>query len=212
MRKKLRTYRQHVMEDWEIGLETCGIACILMLLDLYQRIQYPTRKMERELYFLYRCRTLKKGVTGAAAAECLSHPRNGLQVRLIHSSEEYLENFGGYYTAEQFADLQQEYRSTLLRCRDRITVETGVEPTCEDLMQLLAEGKKIMVQCLIPGDADGVHDHVLHWIVLYGVEEDCFLACDPLPTGGKIRLTKAALDHYRETPIGKLCIVVSDDR
>lgn len=47
MRKKIRFYKQHT-------LESCGAACMLMLLDLYRKVEYPTPKQERKLYSLYR--------------------------------------------------------------------------------------------------------------------------------------------------------------
>lgn len=52
MRKKLRFYKQHSME-------TCGPACMLMLLDLYGKIEYPTPKQEMKLYSLYRSKVFK---------------------------------------------------------------------------------------------------------------------------------------------------------
>lgn len=211
MRKKLRSFKQHTMEEYDIGLETCGIACILMLLDLYQRdLQYPTLKLEKKLYDRYRCKSFGKGVTAASAAACLSDPRNALQVRLIHSSTDYLENHDEYFSPELFENYRKEYLDKLCQCRDRITVETGVDFTCADLAQLLKKGKQIMLQCIIPGDADGIHDHVLHWIILYGIREDLFLAVDPLPNGGKIQMTTQELSEYMDTPIGKICLVVSD--
>ena len=43
MKKKLRFFRQHSME-------TCGISCILMALDYYGKVKYPTVTQERRLY------------------------------------------------------------------------------------------------------------------------------------------------------------------
>ena len=81
MRKKLRFYKQHSME-------TCGPACILMLLDLYGKIEYPTPKQEMKLYSLYRSKAFR-GVNGAAIANCLAG--NGLDVHLVHSSPQMME-------------------------------------------------------------------------------------------------------------------------
>ena len=93
MRKKIRFYKQHTME-------TCGAACMLMILDLYRKVEYPTPKQERKLYSLYRSEAFK-GINGAAIANCLS--RNHLEVSLLHSSPQLMENRDAYFPEELFA-------------------------------------------------------------------------------------------------------------
>ena len=58
MRKKIRFYKQHT-------LESCGAACMMMLLDFYRKVEYPTPKQERKLYSLYRSQAFL-GMNGAA--------------------------------------------------------------------------------------------------------------------------------------------------
>ena len=53
-----------------------------------------------------------------------------------------------------------------------------------------------------------MHDETLHWILLYGYEEDEFLACDPL--SGKIRLTGPEAEGYTHTPAGSVCVAVGE--
>lgn len=198
MRKKLRSFRQHTRE-------TCGIACILMLLDYYGRVQYPTRKMELKLYGIYRSRAFK-GLPGSYAADCLS--RNGLQVQLLHSAEDYMENRDDYYEAPLFRALHQEYKTRAEACKKRVELRTGMHLDCETLKNLLSEGKQVMVQCIVPGDADGIHTEVLHWIVVYGWEAGKFLACDP--NYGKFRLSEGELEHYMDAPVGRLFLTVRE--
>ena len=198
MRKKIRFYKQH-------SLETCGPACMLMLLDLYGKIEYPTRKQELKLYSLYRLKAFP-GVSGAAIANCLS--RNGLSVQLVHSSPRMLDNRDGYFPEELFAQLLAEYTAEAEKCGDRVSVSMGADINCGTLRQALDAGQQIILETLIPGDADGIHDHTLHWITVYGYEEDVFLVCDPLSS--KIRLTAAELEAYMDTPIGKICICVGE--
>lgn len=50
--------------------------------------------------------------------------------------------------------------------------------------------------------------YTLHWIVVYGYEEDEFLVCDPLSS--KIRIPEEALENYMDTPIGKICVVTGE--
>ena len=200
MKKKIRFYKQHTME-------TCGPACMLMLLDLYGRVHYPTPKQEMKLYGLFRSKSFM-GVNGAAIAHCLS--RNGLSIHLAHSSSQMMDNRNEYFPAELFPLLLEEYRAEVEKCRDRIRISTGVDITCATFRQELDADRQIILETIIPGDADGVHDHVLHWILLYGYEKDTFLACDPLRS--KIRLTEAELNTYMDTPIGKIYIAVGEDK
>lgn len=199
MRKKLRFYKQHSME-------TCGPACMLMLLDLYGKIEYPTPKQEMKLYSLYRSRAFR-GVNGAAIANCLS--RNGLAIHLAHSSSEMMDNRDGYFSDELYAALLAEYQTETAKCDNRICITTGAEITCDSLRRELDAGRQIILECIIPGDADGMHDHVLHWIVVYGYEGDLFHVCDPLSS--KIKLTADELERYMNTPIGKIYIAVSEE-
>ena len=199
MRKKLRFYKQHSME-------TCGPACMLMLLDLYGKIEYPTPKQEMMLYSLYRSKVFK-GVNGAAIANCLS--KNGLNVHLAHSSAEMMDNRGGYFTDALYSALLAEYHAEIEKFVSNIRLSTGAEITCDTLRQELDAGRQIILETIIPGDADGIHDHVLHWVVVYGYEEDMFHVCDPLSS--KIKLTTKELEGYMDTPIGRIYIAVSED-
>ena len=142
MRKKIRFYRQHSME-------TCGSACMLMLLDFYKRVKYPTVKQERKLYSLYRSKAFL-GMNGAAIANCLS--RNDLSVHLMHSSFQMMENRDGYFSQELYLALLSEYRAEVEKCADRIQLTTGAEICCDTLRQALAADKQIIVQCIVPGD------------------------------------------------------------
>lgn len=198
MRRKIRFFHQHSME-------TCGPACMLMLLDLYGKIEYPTQKQEMKLYHLYRSQAFR-GVSGAALANALS--RNGLSVHLVHSSPQMMDNQSGYFPGKLFDQLLAEYRTEAEKCRDRIRISTGASVTCASLRQELDAGRQIILETIIPGDADGLHDHALHWIVLYGYENDVFLVCDPLSS--KIRLTEAELENYMNTPIGRIFVSVGE--
>ena len=195
MRKKIRFFKQHTME-------TCGAACMLMILDLYRKVKYPTPKQEMKLYSLYRSSAFK-GVNGAAIANCLS--RNHLEVTLVQSFRQKMDNRDDYYTEELYEALQGEYEAALDKCRDRIRLVVDADITCNSLKQELNRGKQIILQCIVPGNADGIHDHTLHWIVVYGYEKEEFLVCDPLSS--KIRITAEALENYMDTPIGRICIV-----
>lgn len=182
---------------------------MLMLLDYYRKVEYPTPKMEQKLYSLYRSRAYC-GTTGGAVANCLS--RNGLDVQLLHSSENLMDNRDGYFEEDLFRALLREYREQVEACRDQIYLETGTQIDCERLKQFLTSGKQVMLQCIIPGDADGIHQEILHWILLFDYDGTHFVGCDPLafhPTE-RMRLTDAEVEHYMDTPIGRICVVVGE--
>ena len=198
MKRKVRFFRQH-------SLETCGISCILMVLDYYGRVKYPTVKQEEKLCGIYRCRAFK-GTLASAIADCLS--QNSLETELFHSSVRYLDNQNGYYPESLYQAILDEYMGTVNRIKDRVSVETGCMITPDWYRRQLDQGKLLIVQCIVPGDADGMHDETLHWILLYGFEGREFYACDPLSS--KIGLDESELERYTKTPVGSTVIAVRD--
>ena len=198
MREKIRFYKQHSME-------TCGPACLLMLLDLYRKIEYPTQKQEMKLYSLYRSQVFR-GVNGAAMANCLS--KNHLTVHLAHSSLQMMENREAYFSEKLFDELLREYQAEIEKCANQVQISAGVEITCTTLRQELDANRQIVLETIIPGNADGLHEYTLHWILVYGYEADFFLCCDPLSS--KIKLTAEELEDYMDTPIGKIYLAVEE--
>lgn len=194
--RKIRFFRQH-------SLETCGASCILMILNYYRRVQYPTDKQERKLYSLYRCRAFK-GMLASGIAECLV--KNRLDVGIYHSSDHYMDNRDGYYPESLYKAMLDEYIGTIGKIKAQVHIETGSDITPDWCREQLGKGKFLIVQCIVPGDADGMHDETLHWILLCGCDGKDFLACDPL--SGKIRLTETEMKGYTDTPVGSICITV----
>ena len=209
MRNKIRFFKQHTKE-------TCGSACMLMLLDLYKKLKdppYPTVRKELQLYSKLRSHVRYPGdaerfpgVNGAALANGLCD--EGLSVRLVHASENMMENRDGYFPETLFADLYAEYRLEAEKHSGRVSVTKGTVISCDTLRQELDAGRQIILETIVPGDADGIHDHVLHWIVVYRYEKDMFYVCDP--GYGKIILTAEALENYMDTPIGKIYLAVEE--
>lgn len=198
MRKKIRFYRQHTME-------TCGPSCVLMILDLYRRLEHPTIHMELNLYKHYRSYAFK-GTPAVSVADCLS--KYNLRTELLHSSTEYMDNRDEYYTESLYQSLLEEYRERVSRCASSVDIRAGVPISCELLREKLDAGKQLIVQTIIPGDADGIHTEVLHWVVVYGYQGDTFLACDPLSS--KLTFTCEELEKYMDTPIGRIVVTVGE--
>ena len=123
MKHRIRFFKQH-------SNETCGIACALILLDYYDRkVSYPTPKMEAKLYKHYKSAALKKGVPGAQLACLLA--RNKLDVKLIHSSENILENRDGYFAPEVFDAFLSEYTAKLHEKLQGLRCETTAAECCD---------------------------------------------------------------------------------
>ncbi|MBP3685119.1 MAG: hypothetical protein J6J12_09210 [Oscillospiraceae bacterium] len=206
-RLKERDQRGEEREREKYQLETCGICCALMLLDLYGRTMYPTPKQKHMLYDNYGSKAFK-GTTGAALADLLA--KNGLRVRLLHSSPDMMDNRDGYFTPDIFEPFLQEYHQKAAECEGRVEIQTGAEINCEVLKQELHRGRKLILQCIVPGDADGIHDHTLHWVVVSGCQGDIFRVCDPEKS---VRfLTGEEMEDYMNTPIGRICLVVEEGR
>ena len=73
----------------------------------------------------------------------------------------------------------------------------------------LFKNRQVIVETIVPGNADGVHDHVLHWILVYGYADGEFLIVDT-DYEKKTTLTKGELEAFMDTPIGKIIISVGD--
>lgn len=203
MRKKIRFYGQHTRQ-------TCGSACMLMLLDYYSKITYPTRKMEQELYSRYHVNGYK-GIIGSAVANCLSSPKNALLVHLVQSFSDRMENRGELFTEKEYELLTASYAMHLQACKDRIRFSPAVDFDGAFLMQALRDRKKIILECFIP-EFEGEPPSVLHWIILDAFDEETglFRVRDPNPQVKLLHLTAAELEAYMDTPIGKICILVGD--
>lgn len=211
-RTKIRNFKQARPNRWEAEtepqkyrLETCGICCALILLDLYGKTEYPTPKQKHKLYDLYRWETFK-GTTGPALAQLLAW--NGLHVRLLQSFRDLPENRDGYFSPELYELLKQEWHTRAAACGENVQFETCADLSCDTLKQELEKGRQVIVQTLIPGNADGIHDHTLHWIVVYGYRDDTFLVCDPNST--MTYFTREEMAAYIDTPIGRIFLTVEE--
>lgn len=193
--KKIRFYRQHTPE-------TCAISCMLMILDFFGK-DFPTIGKEQQLYRYFGSK-VTAGTPGAAVAYALS--RRGLDVALVHSSERMMENGGGYYPEELYEAIREEYTSYIQRSEGAFAVKTGAEINCDALRRELEKDRLVILQCFVEGDADGMHNHVLHGILIYDFDGDSFLACDPMR--GKVTLSEAELEAAVETPLGRMYISV----
>ena len=190
---------------------TCGPSCVLMLLDYYERIDYPTEKMEENLYNRYKVNGYK-GMTGAAVARCLSYPKNRLKVHLVQSFEERMENKGNLFAESDYEKITESHQMHLRGCADRIRLSAGMKFDCDFLKAQLALRKKIIVEFIVPEQRDGPPS-VLHWVILesYDHEADRFRVRDPNREVKLRYLSSEELETFMDTPIGRICIVVDEE-
>jgi len=204
--KRIRFFKQHTSES-------CGIACVLMILDAWRRVKYPTEKQEKKLYALFKCKAFK-GTLASSLGECLY--RNGLDVTLFYSAECCLENQGSYYPPSLYTRILDENNDILARIHDQVNIvlKKGFSITLDLLRDELDKGKLLILQVVVPGDLeiDGLHTRILHWVVAYGYDEKGFMICDPWPYNQKhkLALSEAELEQYMDTPVGRAVIAVGE--
>lgn len=201
--KKMKFYGQHGFED--IGItkfETCGISCMMMALD-YFGIEFPKKSKEPIYYRRYKVQK-QKGTLGSAIAFALAE--RGLDVKIVHSSENYLDNKDGYYSEELYNIFLEQHKKYIKK--GGFLSETGAKINCDAIKNELSEEKLVILQTFIEGDADGIHDRVMHWILIYGFENEIFKVCDP--GCGKITLSEKEVLEYMETPFGRTYISVGE--
>lgn len=78
----------------------------------------------------------------------------------------------------------------------------------KNLRNLLSQGHLIVLECFVDGNVDGVHEKVLHWVVVYGYENGEFMVVNP--SAGKKRYCDREMEEYMDTPIGKMAIAVKE--
>ena len=194
--KKIRFWKQHSME-------TCAISCMMMAMDAFG-VDFPTRAKEEKLYRMYGSKAAP-GTQCAAIAYALA--RRGLDVRLVHGSERMFENRDGYYPPEMYEALYAEYVNWIARGAGLFDVQTGAVD-CGMIRGELERGRIVITAIVAEGDADGMHDHVMHGVLIYGMEGDLFCVCDPLC--GRITMTRAELENQLDTPEGRCCLSVGE--
>ncbi len=199
MRKKLRFYRQHT--DF-----TCGPACILMLLDYYEKILYPTEGLEKSIYDAYKSERYGS-VDGAAIARHLA--KNRLMTTIYHSSEKGMDNKNGYFNEEIYENLLSTYYMHLEKSKGEVSTVHTETINCDFLRSLLEQKYQIVLECFVDGNVDGVHEKVLHWILIYGYENGEFLVANPSSTK-KSRYCDEEMEEYMNTPIGKMVVAVKE--
>lgn len=194
--RKIRFYKQS--EGY-----TCGPACVLMILDHYRKILRSSPGNEMDIYRDYRSKAFM-GMPGVSVAQCLADW--GFQITLHHAQESYMLNRENYFEPILFESMRAEYVQRLEESAGLFEVRTGSPISSGWLRDLIAQEHQAILETIVPGSADGLHSHTLHWIVVYGYENRRFHCIDP--AYGKLWLTEEELDGFLDTPIGKICVEI----
>ncbi len=204
-------------------LETCGICCLLMVLDAFG-LETASKGMQAKYYKDYGAKSTP-GTLGSRIAYVLFSKglSIGLHVKIVHASENLLENHGNYFEEEKYRRILAEHKTWLeaaenIKAIKKLPDESfeslrGHSFDCDELKSELEKGRLIITQVFIPGEG-GENDMVMHWILLYGEHDGVFDVIDPMPKpiGGKIKLSAEELEGYMNTPFERTYISVWENR
>ena len=208
--------------------ETCGISCILMALLAFGRIRKPApsvmdeKSAEASFYEMYggekpgEGAKKIKGTLGGAIAYALGARR--LSVELWHGSEALMENRDGYYPPQMHEKMLAAHKAWIDKAEGKTVVRAGMKIDAQTMIDALNQERLLIVQCLVEGDADGMHDHVLHWILVFDYRDGEFLAYDPQyqrpskKAPNYITIGQEEMRTYMDTPVGAAVISVGERR
>ena len=95
-------------------------------------------------------------------------------------------------------------------------MRAGMKIDAQTMIDALKKERLLIVQCLIEGDADGMHDHVLHWILVFDFAGGNFRAYDPLyerpskKAPNYIEITPEKMKAYLDSPLGATVVSVGE--
>lgn len=190
--------------------EACGAACLMMVLRHFGIEKFPGKshliRAERKYYQRYGAHACK-GTLAAGLARALQEEK--LDPVIFHGSSALLENRDGYFPAAEYAAILAEHRADI----EKYALAVRIRPVDSGLIrEELEKGRLVIGQVFVEGNADGVHDHVMHWVVVFAAEGEQFRVANPAPEGGKLLLTADELDSYLQTPFGGCCISVGKEQ
>lgn len=190
MEKEIQPYRQTGM--------TCAIACMLMVLQYYGKIEKANRLYENEYFRRYRSKYLD-GTPFSAIAYHLA--KNDLKTEIIHSCPEIFDNSANMLSENMFKLSMQEYSKYLDAARNNgAKIKNGCTIDTSMLRKCLEEDKMVIIA--------GQIGEILHAILVCGYNEDKFIVCDPLYKEKSI-MAAEEIDRFMATALGKWCVTVS---
>lgn len=189
MEKNIKLYKQHG--------NTCGIACMLMILEYYGIIK-ANKYYEKKYYNIYKSHFLD-GVPFSAIAYHLV--KQNLVVSIFHS-EKYLFKKNDYLDSSMFESLINEYKMFLKSAKEKnLKIVNRIEIDCNLLKEKLDDNNFIILA--------GQIDNNLHAILLSGYIDNNFIVYDPLESNKQIKSFNE-INTFMNTSIGKWFITVKE--
>lgn len=188
----------HDIKPYKQKGSTCGIACMLMVLEYYQIIEKANWIYEKKYDRVYRSK-YTSGTPFSAIAWHLA--KNGLNVELVHSEPNMFNNYDKTFPLETYNNLIAEYIEYIDYSKNKnFKVSNGIDISSEFLQNNIMKNKLIILAGKING--------CLHAILLFGYENDEFIVCDPLYKHSQAK-TKKEIEEFMNTTLGKWCIIVA---
>lgn len=192
MNKNVRPYKQRG--------DTCAIACMMMVLEYYKKIDKANWYDERRLYKIYGSKYIS-GTPFSALAYHMS--KNGLNVVIYHKDINLFSNNKRVLDNYDFELAMNEYKENLnIAEKNGTKVINGIDININLLKDKLEEDNLI----ILAGEISGRY----HAILLIGYDGRGFIVCDPLYKEKQIR-TFDEIEDYMDTSIGKWFITVKDN-
>ena len=192
MQKEIIPYRQNGM--------TCAVACLLMILEYYGKINRPNKFFEYKYYEMYQSKYTEGTPLSAIAWHLV---KNNINTEIIHSEDEIFTNRNNTFNYKLYRLLLDEYKYYLTISEKKgLVIKNGEDIDSNYIKEIIDKDKFVIL-------AGQVND-ILHAILICDYHEDEFLVCDPLYKKKK-NYTMKYIDDYMETPIGKWCVTVSKD-
>ena len=179
--------------------DTCGIACMMMVLEYYEIITKANWYDEKRLYKLYGSKYMI-GTPFSAIAFHLS--KKGLNTTIYHSSKDLFNNNQKMLSDEIFNLSIEEYKTFLDRAKSfGCKVINGITINSKLLKDELEKGNLIILA--------GEFSNIYHAILITGYKDDSFVVCDPLYKEKQLR-TPNEIDSFLNTSIGSWFITVNN--
>ena len=184
MKKEIKPYRQNG--------PTCAIVCMMMILYSYDLIDNYTYNEEMRLYEMYKSKSMG-GTPFSALALHLG--KNGLKTELYHSEKNYFSNEKKLISEYIFNHALEEYQTYIDEAKKYgLKFHNGVDINNDFLKEKIDAGNLLIVA--------GVHENLLHALLVCGYDETGFYLYDPLHFE-KLHRSYKTIKSFMNTGIGK---------
>ena len=179
--------------------DTCAIACLMMVLEYYGKMEKANWYDERRLYKIYGSKYIA-GTPFSAIAYNLA--KKGLNTTIYHSEQDIFTNKNKVLSDSDFEFAMKEYKEYLEMAKSFGTeIKNGININTKLLKKEIESDNLI----ILAGELVGGY----HAILITGYINDKYIVCDPLYKN-KQEMTEDELENFMNTNIGKWFISVNN--